>query len=146
MSLTLTQVSKDRSLIPLTSRHSPGSLTRLHQVGVTKVLGVPGDFNLTALDSLESREFGVEWIGCANEVGDAPVAQQDETRFDDRSITFRHLSSLLNPSSMQPTPRTDMLASKRDSASSSLPLASESSPQSMGLQAASRSACPSCTS
>lgn len=49
-------------------------LTRLHQVGVTKVLGVPGDFNLTALDSLESREFGVEWIGCANELNAAYAA------------------------------------------------------------------------
>lgn len=39
---------------------------RLHQVGVRSVHGVPGDYNLTALDYVEPA--GLYWVGNANEL------------------------------------------------------------------------------
>ncbi|KAI5299759.1 Pyruvate decarboxylase 1 [Ascosphaera atra] len=41
-------------------------LTRLHQVGVRSVHGLPGDYNLVFLDYLESA--GLHWVGNANEL------------------------------------------------------------------------------
>ncbi|KAF8858416.1 pyruvate decarboxylase [Acephala macrosclerotiorum] len=40
--------------------------TRLHQLGIRALHGVPGDFNLIALDYVE--KCGLEWIGNANEL------------------------------------------------------------------------------
>lgn len=40
--------------------------TRLHQLGVRHVHGVPGDYNLTACDYIE--ESGLGWVGNANEL------------------------------------------------------------------------------
>ena len=40
--------------------------TRLRQVGVESIHGVPGDYNLTALDYIEPA--GIHWIGNANEL------------------------------------------------------------------------------
>ncbi|EHY53414.1 hypothetical protein HRR83_003622 [Exophiala dermatitidis] len=40
--------------------------TRIHQLGVRAVHGVPGDYNLTALDYIEPA--GLEWVGNANEL------------------------------------------------------------------------------
>ena len=40
--------------------------TRLHQLGIKAVHGVPGDYNLVALDYLENA--GLKWIGDANEL------------------------------------------------------------------------------
>jgi pyruvate decarboxylase len=40
--------------------------TRLHQIGVRSVHGVPGDYNLTALDYLANA--GLKWIGSVNEL------------------------------------------------------------------------------
>ena len=40
--------------------------TRLHQLGVRGVHGVPGDYNLTALDYIEPA--GLDWVGNANEL------------------------------------------------------------------------------
>ena len=40
--------------------------TRLHQIGVRSVHGLPGDFNLVALDYLP--KVGLKWVGNANEL------------------------------------------------------------------------------
>ena len=40
--------------------------TRLHQLGVRALHGLPGDFNLLALDYVESS--GLRWVGNANEL------------------------------------------------------------------------------
>lgn len=39
---------------------------RLHQMGVRSVHGVPGDYNLTALDYLDKA--GLAWVGNVNEL------------------------------------------------------------------------------
>ncbi|EXJ55939.1 pyruvate decarboxylase [Cladophialophora yegresii CBS 114405] len=41
-------------------------LTRLHQLGVRSIHGVPGDFNLKLLDHVEPA--GIHWVGNANEL------------------------------------------------------------------------------
>ncbi len=40
--------------------------TRLYQVGVRSVHGVPGDYNLAALDYVENA--GLKWVGSVNEL------------------------------------------------------------------------------
>ncbi len=40
--------------------------TRIRQVGVKAIHGVPGDYNLTALDYIEPA--GLDWVGNANEL------------------------------------------------------------------------------
>lgn len=40
--------------------------TRLHQLGVRSVHGVPGDYNLVALDYLPSSKLS--WVGSVNEL------------------------------------------------------------------------------
>ena len=40
--------------------------TRLHQLGVRSVHGVPGDYNLVALDYLP--DAGLNWVGSVNEL------------------------------------------------------------------------------
>jgi hypothetical protein len=40
--------------------------TRLHQLGVKDLHGVPGDFNLIALDYVEP--CGINWVGNCNEL------------------------------------------------------------------------------
>jgi pyruvate decarboxylase len=40
--------------------------TRLHQMGVRSVHGLPGDYNLVALDSIP--EAGLKWVGNCNEL------------------------------------------------------------------------------
>lgn len=39
---------------------------RLHQVGVRSVHGLPGDYNLVALDYLPAA--GLKWVGSVNEL------------------------------------------------------------------------------
>lgn len=39
---------------------------RLHEVGVRSVHGVPGDYNLVALDYLP--QVGLKWVGSVNEL------------------------------------------------------------------------------
>jgi pyruvate decarboxylase len=39
---------------------------RLHQLGVRSVHGVPGDYNLIALDYLPN--CGLQWVGSVNEL------------------------------------------------------------------------------
>jgi pyruvate decarboxylase len=40
--------------------------TRLHKIGVRSVHGVPGDFNLVALDYIP--QVGLKWVGNCNEL------------------------------------------------------------------------------
>lgn len=40
--------------------------TRLHQMGVRSIHGVPGDYNLVSLDYV--YECGLNWVGNANEL------------------------------------------------------------------------------
>lgn len=40
--------------------------TRLHQAGVRSIFGVPGDYNLVLLDSVEKN--GLRWVGDCNEL------------------------------------------------------------------------------
>jgi TPP-dependent 2-oxoacid decarboxylase len=47
--------------------------TRLHQLGVDELFGVPGDFNLALLDALHQLD-GPRWVGTANELGAAYAA------------------------------------------------------------------------
>lgn len=47
--------------------------TRIHQLGVNHIFGVPGDFNLTLLDHIYPIE-GLEWIGNTNELNAAYAA------------------------------------------------------------------------
>jgi len=46
--------------------------TRLHQLGVRGIHGVPGDYNLTALDYVEPA--GLTWVGNANELNSGYAA------------------------------------------------------------------------
>lgn len=39
---------------------------RLHEIGVRSVHGLPGDYNLVALDYLPS--CGLKWVGSVNEL------------------------------------------------------------------------------
>lgn len=39
---------------------------RLHEVGIRSVHGVPGDFNLVALDYVSKA--GLKWVGSVNEL------------------------------------------------------------------------------
>lgn len=40
--------------------------TRLHQIGIRSIHGLPGDFNLVALDYVP--KVGLKWVGNANEL------------------------------------------------------------------------------
>ena len=40
--------------------------TRLHQMGIRSIHGVPGDFNLFSLDYLDPA--GLQWVGNCNEL------------------------------------------------------------------------------
>ena len=46
--------------------------TRLHQVGVRSVHGVPGDYNLVALDYLPKANL--KWVGSVNELNSGKSA------------------------------------------------------------------------
>ena len=48
-------------------------LSRLSELGVRHVFGVPGDYNLTMLDFVEQYD-GIRWIGTANELNAAYAA------------------------------------------------------------------------
>ena len=39
---------------------------RLHQIGIRSIHGVPGDFNLVALDYIPKA--GLKWVGSTNEL------------------------------------------------------------------------------
>jgi pyruvate decarboxylase len=48
--------------------------TRLRQIGVRSIHGLPGDYNLVALDYLQP--LGLKWVGNVNELnaGEWPIA------------------------------------------------------------------------
>jgi hypothetical protein len=48
-------------------------LTRLTQLGVKNIFGVPGDFNLAFLDYIEDSK-DLDWVGCCNELNAAYAA------------------------------------------------------------------------
>ncbi|CCG84848.1 protein of unknown function [Taphrina deformans PYCC 5710] len=48
-------------------------LTRLEQLGLRSVFGVPGDFNLAFLDEFDNHR-DLTWVGCANELNAAYAA------------------------------------------------------------------------
>ena len=51
--------------------------TRLHQLGIRSVHGLPGDFNLVALDYLP--KVGLKWVGNCNELNAGkPACSQAE--------------------------------------------------------------------
>ncbi|KAK9465723.1 thiamine diphosphate-binding protein [Lipomyces arxii] len=43
---------------------------RIHQLGISRIMGCPGDFNMTLLDHIFNVE-GLDWIGCCNELNAA---------------------------------------------------------------------------
>ena len=47
--------------------------TRIKQVGVSHIFGVPGDFNMTLLDHIYNVD-GLEWVGSTNELNAAYAA------------------------------------------------------------------------
>ena len=62
--------------------------TRLRQLGVESMHGVPGDYNLVALDYL--KDAGLTWIGDANELNAGEVEDYyvvDVSAFDRASDT-----------------------------------------------------------
>ncbi|GAA4999349.1 thiamine pyrophosphate-binding protein [Actinopolymorpha pittospori] len=48
-------------------------LSRLREVGIRHVLGVPGDYQLEFLDQIEAMD-GIEWVGNCNELNAAHAA------------------------------------------------------------------------
>ena len=62
--------------------------TRIKQIGVNRIFGVPGDFNLTLLDHIYSVD-GLEWVGNTNELNAAYAADGQAMSFteDDRKAT-----------------------------------------------------------
>jgi pyruvate decarboxylase len=46
---------------------------RLHEVGVRSVHGLPGDYNLIALDYVEPA--GLTWVGSVNELNAGELGQ-----------------------------------------------------------------------
>ena len=48
-------------------------LTRLSQLGIDKIFGVPGDYAFSINDASE-KVSGLEWVGCANELNAAYAA------------------------------------------------------------------------
>jgi indolepyruvate decarboxylase len=66
---------RKRKMATATTAATVGSYlaTRLVQLGVTHLFGLPGDFNLTLLDELLAVE-GIEWSGSTNELNAAYTA------------------------------------------------------------------------
>lgn len=48
-------------------------IQRLHEIGITDIFGVPGDYNLSFLDDVESSSL-VNWVGDCNELNAAYAA------------------------------------------------------------------------
>ncbi len=51
---------------------------RLHQIGIRSVHGLPGDFNLVALDYLPKA--GLTWVGSVNELNAGTCREGCRTR------------------------------------------------------------------
>jgi len=48
-------------------------LSRLKDIGITKIFGVPGDYDFTVSDAIVNFP-GIEWVGCCNELNAAYAA------------------------------------------------------------------------
>ncbi|MDO5030870.1 MAG: thiamine pyrophosphate-binding protein [Corynebacterium sp.] len=49
-------------------------LDRLHELGVTELFGVPGDYNLHFLDTVIDHKDDIKWVGTSNELNAAYAA------------------------------------------------------------------------
>lgn len=58
---------------------------RLHEVGVRSVHGLPGDYNLIALDYLPN--CGLNWVGSVNELNAGEKQQHHQTACRDVILT-----------------------------------------------------------
>ena len=58
---------------------------RLHEIGIRSVHGVPGDYNLVALDYLS--QCGLDWVGSVNELNAGKL--QQIVRPQSSSLTVR---------------------------------------------------------
>jgi pyruvate decarboxylase len=72
---------------------------RLKQCGVSSVHGLPGDYNLVALDYLEKA--GLKWVGNCNELN-AGYAADGYARIKGKSIQSLSLQHILTPSKVCP--------------------------------------------
>lgn len=59
---------------------------RLHQVGVRSVHGLPGDYNLVALDYLSKAEL--RWVGNCNELNAGMLTFDAERCYWDPAVGF----------------------------------------------------------
>ena len=48
-------------------------LDRLKAIGITEIIGVPGDFNLSFLEQIEAAD-GIRFVGACNELNAAYAA------------------------------------------------------------------------
>lgn len=53
---------------------------RLHEIGVRSVHGLPGDYNLVALDYLQ--DSGLNWVGSVNELNAGEIIQAPPALLD----------------------------------------------------------------
>jgi hypothetical protein len=88
--------------------HSPVDLAeylfrRLHQIGIRSVHGVPGDYNLEALDYVP--KCGLEWMGNCNELNAGKVVSSIRCTFEDHLTGYRLCCRRLCPSQGDLRPR-----------------------------------------
>ncbi|KAK9486913.1 thiamine diphosphate-binding protein [Lipomyces starkeyi] len=67
--MTMTETETETETVPL----GDYLFQRIHQLGITKILGCPGDFNMTLLDHIFNVE-GLDWVGNCNELNAAYAA------------------------------------------------------------------------
>ncbi len=48
-------------------------LSRLHDIGITDVFGVPGDYSFSVADAI-CNDPNIRWVGCSNELNAAYAA------------------------------------------------------------------------
>ena len=65
--------------------------TRLYQIGIRSLHGLPGDFNLVALDYVP--KVGIKWVGSVNELnaGMFPLSSPQDVLTQSYSIRRRWL-------------------------------------------------------
>jgi hypothetical protein len=81
--------------------------TRLRQLGVKSIHGVPGDYNLVALDYIPKNEL--TWVGSTNELNAGTLVPRLHCRFGhDTAVGSPSVFSADLSQPKQPTPRTVM--------------------------------------
>lgn len=58
---------------------------RLHEVGIRSLHGLPGDYNLAALDYLP--KCGLKWVGNCNELNAGKIDLNDDKPGNDLDLT-----------------------------------------------------------